>query len=352
MVSFSVNGAMGDNFFLVTRNLSIENEVYVLTNKDVNSDLLKTSDICNIRFNRKKIFDFINPASYFKIYKYVKSHEFDVCFICSFHPVNMYIYRIIDNRKIVIFIHDHILHSGVGLLDRFLIKKQLTDYYNRSAQIIVSCNFIKEDILKYGLLRDKSKIAVNYLGLLENLSYPRIHVNPDIDVLFFGRIEFYKGLDVLVEVGKQMLNTKFVVVGKGNLKNIYGIQHLPSNFEHINRYVPDEELAMFIQRSKLVVLPYRDATGTQTVQSVFYYKKPVVATNVGCFPEYIINGMDGLIVPALNCMALREALEKLLNDEELRKTMGQNGFQRLSREFSNAEITRRYVSIFSLICNK
>ena len=35
---------------------------------------------------------------------------------------------------------------------------------------------------------NKEKIAVNYLGLLENLVYPKRELEQDIDVLFFGRI--------------------------------------------------------------------------------------------------------------------------------------------------------------------
>lgn len=94
------------------------------------------------------------------------------------------------------------------------------------------------------------------------------------------------------------------------------------------------------------MMPYRDATGTQTVQSIFYYEKPIVATNVGCFPEYIEDGIDGIIVPALDAMALRQALEKLLDNDELRRIIGKNGFEKLIYKFSNDEIAKKYMSIF------
>ena len=56
-------------------------------------------------------------------------------------------------------------------------------------------------------------------------------------------------------------------------------------------------------------MPYRDATGTQVIQSVFFYEKPVIVTNVGCFPEYVEDGVDGIVVPALDVVALQQALE-------------------------------------------
>lgn len=98
-------------------------------------------------------------------------------------------------------------------------------------------------------------------------------------------------------------------------------------------------------------MPYRDATGTQVIQSVFFYEKPVIVTNVGCFPEYVEDGVDGIVVPALDVVALQQALEKLLENTELRNTMGRNGFKKLSVKFSNDRITKEYISIFKSIFN-
>lgn len=349
MISFSVNGSMGDNFKMIARDLSRLCKVSVLTNEGVKSDDVGTDKICNIRFDRRKMVDFINPVSYCRIYRYIRKINFDVCFIYSPHPVNLFIYHIVNHKRIVPFVHDHRLHSGVGRLDSLFLKANLKYSYTKSTKIIVSCHSIKNDILRLELMSDREKIAVNYLGLLENLTYPRREVEQDIDVLFFGRIEYYKALDILIEAGREMQNVKFVVAGKGDVSQVFGIGDLPSNFEHINQYVPDNKLAELIQRSKVIVMPYRDATGTQTVQSVFYYERPIVATNVGCFPEYIEDGVDGIIVPALDSTALRIALEKLLDNAELRRVMGNNGFKKLIEKFSNEDIARRYISIFTAV---
>lgn len=349
MISFSVNGSMGDNFKLISRDLSKLCDVFVLTNEGVTPHNVGTDKICNIRFDRRKMADFINPVSYCKIYGYIKKTAFDVCFIYSPHPVNLFIYHIVNHKRIVSFVHDHRLHSGVGKLDGIFLKANLKYSYTKTAKIVVSCHSIKDDILRLGLMSNKEKIAVNYLGLLENLVYPKKEVEQDIDVLFFGRIEYYKGLDVLIEAGKEMQNVKFVVAGKGNVSKVFGLGDLPSNFEHINKYIPDDKLAELIQRSKIIVMPYRDATGTQTVQSVFYYERPIVATNVGCFPEYIEDGVDGIIVPVVDATALRIVLKRLLDNPELRRVMGNNGFRKLREQFSNDDIARRYISIFTIV---
>lgn len=102
MISFSVNGAMGDNFKMIARNLSKLCEVSVLTNKSVKPEDVGTDRICNVRFDRKMMVDFINPVSYCKIYRYIKETVFDVCFIYSPHPVNLFIYRIVSGKRIII----------------------------------------------------------------------------------------------------------------------------------------------------------------------------------------------------------------------------------------------------------
>ena len=49
--------------------------------------------------------------------------------------INLFIYRIVSGKRIIIFIHDHVFHSGVGYFDACFLKPQYRDYYNRSAKI-------------------------------------------------------------------------------------------------------------------------------------------------------------------------------------------------------------------------
>ena len=349
IVSFSVNGSMGDNFKTIAKDLSTIANIYVLTNQGINSEDVGTNNICNIRFDRREKTDFINISSYYKLYKYIKSIHFDVVFIYSPHPVNLFLYQIIDNRKIIPFVHDHILHSGVKRLDAFFLKMQLKYSYKKSAKIIVSCNRIKEEILRLGFMKDAAKIEVNYLGLLDNLCFDELNHKYDLDVLFFGRVEYYKGLDILIDACKLLPQYRFVIAGKGNLKEIHNIDSLPDNCIHINEYISDKDLATYINDAKVIVLPYRDATGTQTIQSVFYYKKPIIATNVGCFPEYITHDVDGIIIPKEDSGELADSIKQLLSNEEKRYILGLNGYSKLSSSFSKRKIADKYIQILESI---
>ncbi|MEI2749884.1 MAG: glycosyltransferase [Ferruginibacter sp.] len=50
-----------------------------------------------------------------------------------------------------------------------------------------------------------------------------------------------------------------------------------------------------IENSKFIVCPYRDATQSGVLMTSYAAGKMVLATNVGSFPEYIQDGVNGLL---------------------------------------------------------
>jgi glycosyltransferase involved in cell wall biosynthesis len=83
-----------------------------------------------------------------------------------------------------------------------------------------------------------------------------------------------------------------------------------------------------------VVLPYIDASQSGIIPLAYSFKKPVVVTDVGSIPESVDDGVTGFIVPPKDPAALAEAILKLLEDEKLRRTMGENGYRKLKSELS------------------
>ena len=129
-------------------------------------------------------------------------------------------------------------------------------------------------------------------------------------ILFFGRISPYKGVDVLLKampaIFDEYPDIKLVIAGKST--NGYTLNDtLPekyrNNVQVINRYIADYELTELIKDAKFVVCPYLYATQSGVLMTAFALNKPVIATNVGSFPEFITNNFNGFLVsPA--CPAL------------------------------------------------
>lgn len=77
--------------------------------------------------------------------------------------------------------------------------------------------------------------------------------------------------------------------------------------------------------------------------------KAIVATTVGGNGESITDGVEGLLVPPSDPVALADALEKLLSDSELRKRLGQNARNRFEREFTETAMMKGLVNVFKSV---
>lgn len=78
-------------------------------------------------------------------------------------------------------------------------------------------------------------------------------------------------------------------------------------------------------------------------------RRPVVATPVGGTPEVVVDGETGLLVPPRDPVALAAALRRLLADAELRRRMGDAGYERVRDHFSAGEMTRRVLAIYDKV---
>lgn len=68
--------------------------------------------------------------------------------------------------------------------------------------------------------------------------------------------------------------------------------------------------------------------------------RPVVATDVGGTRDVLRSGIDGMLVPPGDPMAVAAALRPLVQSSELRATYGKSGRERAATEFSPAAITK------------
>lgn len=75
---------------------------------------------------------------------------------------------------------------------------------------------------------------------------------------------------------------------------------------------------------------------------------PVIATNVGGVPEIIEDGISGILIPPKDPDAIRDALKKLLDNPDLRKTLGQNLKKTVEQKFSIDKMIEKTKKIYDL----
>ncbi len=226
--------------------------------------------------------------------------------------------------KTTVYIHDPKHHSGEQGVIRF-IRKFTYPYYAKHATCILSYEKAKAEIVEnHPVFKDAKLVSVRLPGM-PVMEFPDLRkaveqrqVKIEYDLVFYGRLEAYKGIDLLLEANQYLHKSKraakiLIIGGRGELKEWVkrGVEN-DRDVTFIDTYVSNRALAEFIVKAKAVILPYKDATGTQTIQIANYYYKPVIVNPVGCFDEYVVAGKNGFFIQEMTPEALGETIHSVL----------------------------------------
>jgi glycosyltransferase involved in cell wall biosynthesis len=155
------------------------------------------------------------------------------------------------------------------------------------------------------------------------------------EVLYAGRLSPEKGVEELVAAAQGL---KLVVAGDGPLR-----PRVPGALG----FVAHDELQRLYARAAVVVCPSRrEGFGVACLEAMAH-ARPVVATGVGGLRDLVVDGETGLVVPARDPVALREALERLLGDGQLRRRLGAAGRRRAQERFSWPMVTEATLSAYA-----
>lgn len=157
----------------------------------------------------------------------------------------------------------------------------------------------------------------------------RVGVSVEPVVLFVGRIQPVKGLDVLIDawarVRRLVPHAKLVIAGDGAIlpqlreraaeRGVTDSVHFPGRITQLEAAAMYELADVYVQPSHLEGLP-------NSVLEAMASGLPIVATRVSGNEDLVVDHANGRLVPAANPDALAAALTELLRDPELVKRMG------------------------------
>jgi glycosyltransferase involved in cell wall biosynthesis len=168
-------------------------------------------------------------------------------------------------------------------------------------------------------------------------------------ILFFGRAALHKGLEYLVRaqpiISKTDPSARFLISAYGeDFERCKALIVDPGKFEIHEGFVTGDQLASIFQRASIVALPYLTASTSGILMTAMAFGKALVATNVGCLPEYIQDGVTGMLVPPHDEKKLAQAILRLLENDELRTHLGKNAAERIAGQ--RKEITNQYETCY------
>ena len=234
-----------------------------------------------------------------------------------------------EKPEYVWYMDDSVIGSDVGLYLECSIKQLLTLHdagthhptYHKNFRTIILEWYVKmvnfkfyKKVTRFILLSSES--MKTFTGLYPNYENKAVMMNlgahlPDVEeikpqemkfengyLLFFGRIDRYKGIGNLVKAYKNVNDRALPLVIAGNGQFTKEEKQLINNCRNltvINRYIADGEMKWLLHHMSAAVLPYIEATQSGIIPLAYLFGKPVIVSNVPGLTQFVIHGQTGYI---------------------------------------------------------
>jgi glycosyltransferase involved in cell wall biosynthesis len=174
-----------------------------------------------------------------------------------------------------------------------------------------------------------------------------------IRLILVGRLSAEKGiaglLDALATL-KSRNKLQLVIVGEGPMQEELHTRvqrlGLEGRVEFRGR-LPEMETLDEIARSDIMVLPSFMEGLPVVLMEAAALGKPVLASRVAGIPELVADEVTGLLFAPSNWNELAHQLERLIEDDDLRRRLGEAGLERVSQEFDIRISVRRLLDLLS-----
>lgn len=277
------------------------------------------------------ILDTANPFSYRKTYRAIRDWNPDLVIIrywmSYFAPSLGYISRRLKKHCKVISILDNVIPHEKHFFDA-----PLTRYFlSGSDSFVTLCNAVSKDLLAlkpdaaytviqhplyshFGNRSDREETEKK-LGLAHGKK----------NILFFGLIREYKGLDILLKAfGGLGEDYQLIVAGEpyGSFDKYQEIIDSLPNMKNVRlflQYIKDSEVSDYFSVSDVAVLPYRSATQSGISSVSYHFEVPMIVTDVGGLKETIGDRGTGVVAKAGTPEAIREEIVRYFSSPEARE---------------------------------
>ncbi len=228
---------------------------------------------------------------YSKIAKDANSYSPDLVYHCIRNPFwGMAIKTTLRCKNVVMGIHDAQAHSYT-LSVTSILNKLFRDVTLKFHKHFITFSPNQHELLKTNYGIDSAMVGMSYKDF--GKSNKNVHpLSEGVELLFFGGIQHYKGLDILISAieelksEKNINNIHLTIAGKGShWDECKSRIKTPELYNLMVRFIDNSEIPDLMSSSHFLVLPYRDATQSGPLVTAIAYELPIIAPDYGCFRE-------------------------------------------------------------------
>jgi glycosyltransferase involved in cell wall biosynthesis len=319
---------------------------------------------------RKKLPGFVERLEYSgavsrKMREIVPRYHIDIVESCEARAEGFWYYLFRNKPRLVIKLHTpegivYALNREPQSRDRRLIEK-LEEWWICRAHKIIGLSEAINDLTRrhYRLKLKDIPLVVNPVD--SDLFKPgSFSSKADHAVLYVGRLEFRKGVHILVRAMPRVLEkfpqARFILVGDDCAMKSWLLEKINrlgigDSVEFIGR-LPREELAGYYQRSTVCVVPSLWENHPYTILEAMACGTPVIASASGGIPELVKDAVNGVLVAPGSSRALADAIMSLFNDRELRENLGNNARRYIEEAYAPITVARKTLKVYEEITGK
>jgi glycosyltransferase involved in cell wall biosynthesis len=176
-------------------------------------------------------------------------------------------------------------------------------------------------------------------------------------LLFLGRKVEHKGIDTILKalpaLWKKNPETVLVLAGQSSpyFQNFFPAHPLSRDRRIICLdNFPDSDKADLLEACDVLILPSQVESFGVVFLEAWSKGKPVIGARIPAVEEMISPEEDGLLIPYGDSQALSQAVERLLENPELRKVMGEKGRMKVLEKYEITRVACRMEALFLSLC--
>ena len=235
-------------------------------------------------------------------------------------------------------------YSECNEKQRKFIKKIL----QRADVFIVVAPYLK-DIFRDIVEEAKIVVLPNAIPIPEE-------VNPDYsgqNLLFLGRLCKEKGihelLEAVMDLKEEFADLHLYLGGVWVDCQLEEKARLCGEYVHYLGWIDSREKDVYLRKCNVFVLPTYFEGLPMSLLEGMAYGCACVATEVGGIPQVMTGGKDGLLIPAKDVAALKEAIREMLLDTQLQEKLGVNARETVKEHFEIRKSVSNLIQIYKTL---
>ena len=317
---------------------------------------------------REKLKGFVERLEYSyavskKIKEIVSRYKIDIIESCEARAEGFWYYFFKTKPPLIIKLHTpegivYKLNRDLETKDRQLIEKLEEWWIHRANRLIGISKAIVNRTQQYYHIGFKDlPIVPNPINI--DFFKPTPTFNTNNNILYIGRLEFRKGVHVLIRaipyVLEKIPQAKFIFIGNDCGMKFYILNkvsqfRIQDSVEFIDQ-IPQDKLINYYQQSALCVVPSLWENHPYVILEAMASGKPVIASNVGGIPEIIEDKINGILVPPGSFLALGEAIVRVFNDKKLQERLGKNARRYIEDKHAPMKVIQETLKVYEELLN-